>query len=466
MNRLPPSPLSKVPLDGPPDRDRVVDAVRALALLVTVVAHGVMAVVAWPGGRPVVGNLLAAYPWTQLLTWVLQVMPLFFWAGGAANAYSWERHGAHGGRWATWLWRRAERLLRPLWWYLVIMGMVAGIVTVLAPARVAEPLLVLVTQLLWFLGIYLLLTALTPIFCKPGLGMAAAASLLAACALVDAARFAWHAPAALALVNFVLVWAVPTYVGALHAQGVSRRLPWHRLPLVLVAALSLNAVLVHWGPYPVSMVGLPGDAVSNMAPPTLVLALHSVVLTCIVTLAAPVMQRMLQHAPLRRRVAGINLVTMTLYLWHLPVLVALSTIVHTLGWERPTVMAASGYPLPGGIGYLVGSVPFMLVFALLVWLVVRLLWPLEHMPLPWWDTSPSGGAPSSRIANAVVALSSMGVGISTLMLSAAGLGGFPTSIVTYAGLPISASGAMLLLVASGTLLRWAGAERTVQSGPS
>ena len=57
----------------------------AVALVVVVVGHAVMAVVAWPGGIPTLGNLLAAFPWTQALTWVLQIMPLFFFAGGAAS---------------------------------------------------------------------------------------------------------------------------------------------------------------------------------------------------------------------------------------------------------------------------------------------------------------------------------------------------------------------------------------------
>jgi len=43
-------------------------------------------VIAWPDGVPVLGNLLAAYPWTQALTWLLQIMPLFFWAGVASAA--------------------------------------------------------------------------------------------------------------------------------------------------------------------------------------------------------------------------------------------------------------------------------------------------------------------------------------------------------------------------------------------
>ena len=55
-------PTARAAAETPSDRDRVVDGARAAALLVVVVGHVLMAVVAWPGGVPVLGNLLASYP--------------------------------------------------------------------------------------------------------------------------------------------------------------------------------------------------------------------------------------------------------------------------------------------------------------------------------------------------------------------------------------------------------------------
>ena len=62
--------------------------------------------------------------------------------------------------------------------------------TLLAPAEVSAPLMVLTTQLLWFLGAYLLVTALTPLFVAttPARGAGVALALVVACGLVDAAR--------------------------------------------------------------------------------------------------------------------------------------------------------------------------------------------------------------------------------------------------------------------------------------
>jgi fucose 4-O-acetylase-like acetyltransferase len=448
----------------PADRDRVVDGARAVALLLVVAGHAVMAVVAWPDGVPRLGNLLAAFPWTQALTWALQIMPLFFFAGGAASTLSWDRHAARGGTYAAWLWSRAARLLRPAWVYLAVMSVVATLVTLLAPAEVAAPLMVLTTQLLWFLGAYLLVTALTPLFRRttPGLGTLVVLVLVTACGLVDAARFLAGWPEAIGLVNFVLVWTVPAYLGSLRAHGTLARIPWPALLGALVAGLAINATLIKYGPWPVSMVGMPGEPVSNMAPPTVVLAVHAVALVCLLTLADAPLRRLLEIPAVWRPVTGVNLCAMTLYLWHLPVLIGLTALGHALGLDRPVGLDAAGFPVPDGWGYGWGSLLFWAAYGLGVWAVVRLLWPLEQAPLPWWDSPPSAPAPRSpRVATVVAALGTAGVGIATLALSATGLAGFPTQVLVYAGLPLNAAAAILLLVASGAAIRWSGAPRAV-----
>src|SRR5690606_32973248 len=96
----------------------------------------------------------------------------------------------------------------------------------------------------------------------------------------------------LALVDVLLVWAVPYAIGLLYADAragvrVVRRgrvVPVAVLPrpFVLVgvglAAAALAALLVAVGPYPVSLVGMPGDAMSNLGPPTAPVVLHAVAL--------------------------------------------------------------------------------------------------------------------------------------------------------------------------------------------
>lgn len=456
-----PVPSRRAAADTPADRDRVVDLVRAVSLVVVVAGHSVMAVVAWPGGVPVLGNLLAAYPWTQALTWVLQIMPLFFFAGGAASAISWDRHRARGGQYPAWIWARADRLLRPAFVYLVAAGVIAALVTAFAPPAASEPLMNLLTQLLWFLGVYLIVTALAPLF-LPTTPLRAAAVvllLLAGCGLVDGARFFAGAPAAVGLLNFVLVWTVPAYLGSLRSHGVLDRVPRWVIGAVALVCVAANLALISHGPWPLSLVGMPGAEVSNVAPPTVVLALHSVVLVCGVTLLDAPLARLAARPSVWRPATWVNLVAMTLYLWHLPVLVAVTTLGHVVGLDRPVRLGDDGWPVPDGWGYLLGSVVFWAVYAAGVWAVVRLMWPFEHAPLVWWDAAPRSTAPSLRTATWVAALGCVGVGVSTLVLSGTGLAGFPWRIVDYAGLPLSAAGAIVALLVSGLAIRWAGAPR-------
>ena len=103
--------------------------------------------------------------------------------------------------------------------------------------------MVLTTQLLWFLGAYLLVTALTPLFVAttPARGAVVALALVAACGARRRARAScWGWPEAIGLVNFVLVWTVPAYLGSLRAHGTLARIPWPALVGTLVAGLAVE----------------------------------------------------------------------------------------------------------------------------------------------------------------------------------------------------------------------------------
>lgn len=456
-----PVPSAQAAVETHADRDRIVDAARALSLVIVVAGHAFMGVVSWQYGIPRVGNILAAFPWTQVITWVFQIVPLFFFAGGAANTISWDKHVARDGTYAEWMWMRAQRLLRPLWVYLIIMGFIAVVVTALAPTRVADPLMHLTTQLFWFLGSYILVTALTPVFkpTTPMLGVIRTFSLLVACAFVDVLLLFQGWPNAIGLVNFVLVWTVPAYLGSLWARGTFEKYSRTFLFSVLAAGLVVNGTLIRFGPWPISLVGMPGDPVSNMAPPTIVLAIHCVNWVVLVALLKGPLTRLLAREKIWRRVTWVNLVAMTLYLWHLPMLVMLIVISHFFGLDRPTRLGATGHPVPDGWNYAIGSIGFWFIFGICIWVIVRLMWPFEHAQLPGWDWPSKAFIPKVFIATWASAIGVVGAGISLLMLSATGLGGFPSSIVRYAGIPLNSAVAIVLLVLSGVLIRWAGAPR-------
>ena len=97
------------------DRNPVVDLVRALALLAVVLGHWLKQ--GWyvdAGGTLHRAGLLGVAPWTHPLTWVFQVMPLFFLVGGYVNALSWRHARDRGIRYGPWLAGRVGRLTRPL----------------------------------------------------------------------------------------------------------------------------------------------------------------------------------------------------------------------------------------------------------------------------------------------------------------------------------------------------------------
>jgi len=67
-------------VDATPDsRNRAVDLYRAIALLFVVLGHWLAAAV-WvePDGTLRFNTILAVADWTHWLTWIVQVMPVFF----------------------------------------------------------------------------------------------------------------------------------------------------------------------------------------------------------------------------------------------------------------------------------------------------------------------------------------------------------------------------------------------------
>ena len=71
----------------PPERNRVVDFWRAAAICVVVFGHWLAASI-WvtPDGEIELLNSLEWVPYAGWITWIVQVMPIFFLAGGYANA--------------------------------------------------------------------------------------------------------------------------------------------------------------------------------------------------------------------------------------------------------------------------------------------------------------------------------------------------------------------------------------------
>jgi fucose 4-O-acetylase-like acetyltransferase len=391
----------------PADRDRTVDALRAVSLLVVVAGHAFMALPVWTENRLVLGNVLADSTALQAMTWVLQVMPLFFFAGGAASAHALRHRPAY----ASWVWSRLQRLYRPVLWSTVFWLAVSILALTVAPRGIAAPIAKTSLQLVWFLASYTMTLLLAPALLRAVRAhpVATVGGLLGAAAVTDAAALVWQFPS-LAALNFALVWCVPFALGLLYGLG---RFRGPRLLLVAGAALVTNIALVGATAYEISLVTVPGQKLSNMAPPTVVLALHAVVLCSVAAAARPLLTRILATRPrLWWSVSVVNMSAMTLYLWHLPVLIGVLSAAHVAGLDRP----GRDHPM-----FVPATVLLLAVFGAATAAVVRLLWPTEHLALPWWDDRRGHPRSDSAAAPVVAGLAGAGVALGTLLLAKDGL---------------------------------------------
>lgn len=385
-----------------PRRDVFVDAVRALATLSVLTVHWLMADATWDGEHLRIGNALAhGAGWT--VTWALQVLALLFFAAGSSAAYGLRRgpdgdrgHAspgrvvarpsvladlASGLRLAG---RRVLRLLRPVGVFVGAWVVAIGVLLAVGlPGDAVRSLATLAPQLLWFLAVYLGLVVLTPLLRRAlhAAGWWAVGALVAAPLAVEALRFGAGLER-LALVNVLLVWAVPYAIGLLYADAragvrVVRRgrvVPIAVLPrpVVLVgvglAAAALAALLVAFGPYPVSLIGMPGDTMSNLGPPTAPVVLHAVAL---VALALAARGPLVRWADGRGRtvVAGLARRSMTVYLWHLTaMIVVVGTVLVVLGQELPA---------PGSADWWAGRPVWFGAFALVLLGISRVVGRFE-----------------------------------------------------------------------------------------
>ena len=388
------------------DRDRAVDVARLAALVVVVFGHCVLPLATIGSDGLRVGSLLGAIPALAPVTWVVQVMPLFFLAGGAAGAYGRRANTP----WGAWLVTRAQRLCRPLFWYLAAWTVALLAVRMTLGEDSAAALGHACSALLWFLGVYLVVLAFVPALTRLGTGRSVAvlvASLVTAAAVVDGIRSAVGAPESGAA-NYLIVWLIPVVIGVAYA----RRLIGPRAALAAAAAaFSAQVALAVAGPYDVSLVATGAERTSNTLPPTLLLALHCTWMSCVFVAAAGVIRRWAARPRVWRIVAVGNGGAMTLYLWHIPSIVAAAFCLHAVGLDAYDVKA------PGFWGLLALRA---LVFAAVMAVAFRLLWPLEHRRLPWWDAPVRATGDWSTAAGLLTCVA----GVALLLLAKNGLGGF------------------------------------------
>jgi surface polysaccharide O-acyltransferase-like enzyme len=352
-----------------PARDLAVDFYRVAGVLLIVLGHWLAACVTYDEGRFGRQNPLVDLPWTQWLTWLFQAVPVFFLVAGYASAVSWTHWHHRGMSRQAWLRRRLARVLGPTAVYVTLVSVVVAVVDIcgVAPAAL-EYAGWAVGMHLWFLAVYLLVVALTPIAiaAQRRWGLLVPASLTAAVAVVDAVSIGAHVPY-LGWLNYLLCWAMLYQLGMAWRE---RLLTGRRAVLLTTGSAIALALLIWLARYPVSMIGVPGQKVDNSAPPTVAMLAFACVQSGVAIAVGPLLNRVLRPRRVQRVLRSANSNVMALYLWHMVPVIIVTLVGYPFGLLPQPVEGTTAWWL-----------------ARLEWVLILCLVTAAELALMWWRRS-------------------------------------------------------------------------------
>lgn len=385
----------------PVDRDLTLDLARVSCVILVVFVHILFTGV----GRAADGSLLLertveAQSWFTAASWIANIMPLFFVVGGYASRAGWRSTVARGDSADDFVRVRLVRLARPALPLFVFLAVALGATRLIGidPALV-DTVAIGVGSPLWFLAAYMIVQALAPAMMRwhERFGGRVLLVLLGGAVAVDFLRFTIIGgmldiqPVAgtgyglgqelFGIPNIVFVWLFAQQLGFFLYDGwfASRR--WWQLGLLIAAGYAALWGLVSLGGYSWNMLG-------NQWPPTTAMVLLAVVQAAGLTLL---------HAPLTRLMRGrvaqgvvflIGSRLMTVYLWHLPVIMVLTGIQLVL----PLAL-----PAPGSAVWWWTRPVFLVVVLGVVWLLSLWLIRFEKSPTAGETRFPAGAATTAAV---------------------------------------------------------------------
>ncbi len=315
----------------PETRNRYVDFLRAASITVVVVGHWLMSAPIVRDGELKLDDMLATAPWSQWLTWVCQVMPLFFIVGGYSNMVSWDSARRRGEGYGLWTATRLKRLMGPvvplmvMWAVMAIVAHRFGVRPTYI--RVGSQVALIPT---WFLAVYVMVTVAAPgtSWAWHRFGMLSFWVPALCAVVVDTIAFSIGF-STLRWVNYAFVWLSVHQLGYLwrdgRIAGPVRALSW------AVAGLAVLMFLIWAASYPVSMISVPDELISNSRPPTLALLALGALHAGIVLLMETPMRRWLRRPGPWTATVFVNGTIMTVYLWHNTVMVLMIGLLNLLG---------------------------------------------------------------------------------------------------------------------------------------
>lgn len=237
--------------------------------------------------------------------------------------------------------------------------------------------------------------------------------------------------------NFGFVWLFAHQLGYSYADGTLTALSRGSLASGAVGGLVALALLTRFGPYPLSMVGLPGETISNMNPPTLCLVALTIWQVSALMLMRSRVSAWLQHPRLWGAVITANAAIMTMFLWHLTALMIAVVVLLPAGFPQPEV---------GSLAWWLLRPVWLAILCVVTALFVLLLGRFER-PAPS-SSQARGFAPAAAVAVTFVIVGVCGFAVSGLADLV-----FPNGRKLIA-IPVSPLINIAALVVGGLLFSW------------
>ncbi len=273
-----------------------------------------------PDGTVRVLNTLEWIPYAAWATWIIQVMPVFFFVGGYANAKALDRRITNR---RSWLFLRFRRLFTP-----AVPVVLVWVVLVLVLRNFVSDDLIYAGTLnatlpLWFLAVYLALIAVAPFTYAmwKRIGPRSVLLFLVLALTVDILNLGFDVPG-VRWVNYGFVWAAVHQLGYWWARRENAGTPIRPVHGLVLSAVSLGTLIlvtsVGW--YPVAMITIPGGGPNNVTPPTAAVVLLALVQVGIILASARRIASWAERQRNWRPIVAISGFMMTIYVWHLTAL--------------------------------------------------------------------------------------------------------------------------------------------------
>ncbi|WP_431072989.1 acyltransferase family protein [Microbacterium phyllosphaerae] len=368
----------------PAGRDLTLDLARVVCVVLVVFVHILFTGV----GRAADGSLLIertveAQSWFTAASWIANIMPLFFVVGGYAARAGWRSTSARGDSAEDFVRVRLLRLARPALPLFVFFTVVLGATRLIGvdPALV-DTVAIGVGSPLWFLAAYMIVQALAPAMMRlhERFGAWVLLGLLAGAVLVDTFRFTVIGgflgiqPVAgtgyglgqelFGIPNIVFVWLFAQQIGFFLFDGWFGARRWWQLLLLIGAGYAALWGLVSMGGYSWNMLG-------NQWPPTTAMVMLAVIQAAALTLLHAPLTALMRHRAAQGVVFLIGSRLMTIYLWHLPMIMVLIGIQIALPFPLPA---------PGSAVWWWTRPLFLLVVLAAVWVLSLWLIRFEKAP--------------------------------------------------------------------------------------